>query len=140
MTWCFAGPRSPWRCRLPRAPPVRASPAAGTHPAGSIARALPAREWRLLIPYIENYRYIAACQRGSCAGLVSGHQRGGKSGDQVDEIGLAAGAGFVEQAADRRVDRGVGGAKGGMGPGETPEVDDGKRHAQRGLRPFMSPT
>src|ERR1700730_2052592 len=61
---------------------------------------------------------------------LSGHQRGGKPGDQLDEIGLAAGAGFLEQAADVRLDRGVGAAKGGCDLGNTADVDDGKEQAQ----------
>ena len=63
-TWCFAAPRAPWRCRRPRARPARASPATGTRPAGSIAPARPAREWHLLIPYIQSYGYFVPCQLG----------------------------------------------------------------------------
>ena len=43
-TWYFAAPRALSQCRRPRAPPARASRAAGTHPAGSIGQALPAPE------------------------------------------------------------------------------------------------
>src|SRR6266851_9925285 len=50
------------------------------------------------------------------------------------------GAGFVEQAADMRLDRGVGDAKGGCDLGNTADVDDGKQHAQLGRRQLIGPS
>ena len=59
----------------------------------------------------------------------SGYQRRAKAGDQLDQIGLAADAGLGEQAADMRLDSGVGDAKGGCYLGDTADVDDGEQHA-----------
>jgi len=52
------------------------------------------------------------------------------AGNQLDQIGLAAGAGFLKQAVQMCSDRGLGDAEHLSDFGRAIHLDDGKKHAQ----------
>jgi len=61
---------------------------------------------------------------------ASDRERGGKSRDELDQIGLTAGAGLFKQAADMGLDRGVRNAKLRRDLGYAANFDNGEQHPQ----------